>query len=170
MKHAQRHVSVVLIAILFAALLSAVVARPVSASRVQPSAPAVAAKVQANGCGFFTKAKLVIHVAAAYVLFKHWVYTPWKAGKFKKGASGRTKAIVKGVLAALVGVHELHVALNDAKLCGAGAKMQGVLNKITGNLNALKSGASTAPNSAVNSNVSQLNKAWSTLNSLKGGL
>ncbi len=170
MRHAQRHLSVVLIAILFAALLGAVVARPVAASSVQPSAPAVAAKVQANGCGFFTKAKLVLHIGAAYVLFKHWVYTPWKEGKFKKGAPGRTKAIVKGVVAALVGVHELHVALKDAKLCGAGAKMQAAVNKLTGGLYKLKGSAATASTSAVNSNVGELTKVWSTINALKGGL
>jgi hypothetical protein len=169
-KHAQRHVSVVLIAILFAALLGSVVARPVAASTVQRSAPAVAARVQANGCGFFTKAKIVLHIGAAYVLFKHWVYTPWKAGKFKKGAPGRTKTIIKGVLAALVGVHELHVALTQAKQCGAASKMQGAVNSMTGNLNKLKGGAATASTSAVNSNVSGLTKAWSTINALKGGL
>lgn len=170
MKYVQRHVSGFLIAVLFAALLGAVVARPASAAPVQPSTPAVATNVQANGCGFFTKAKIVLHLGAAYVLFKHWVYTPWKQGKFKKGAPGRVKTIVKGVGAALLGVHELHVALSQAKMCGAGAKMQGALNSITGNLYKLKSGAAKASTSAVNSNVNQLNKSWSLINSLKGGL
>lgn len=170
MKRVQVHISTLLVAALFAALVGGVVAQPTSAALAQSTAAAPSGMVQASGCSFFTKVKLVAHVGIAYVAFKHWVYTPWKEGKFKKGAHGRTAAIVKGVIAALVGVHELQHALKDAKLCGAGSKMNAALNKITGNLNQLKSGASSASDSAVNSNVSELSNAWATINSLKGGL
>lgn len=170
MSSIKRSISGFLVAVLFASLLSVVAARPTSAQSVHPNAQPVAAQVQASGCGFFTKAKIVLHIGVAYFAFKHWLYNPYRAGKFKKGASGRKVTILKAVAAALVGIHELHVALNQAKNCGAGAKMQSLLNAITGKANFLHKNAGSASDAAVGASVNGMSGAWNQINSLKKGL
>lgn len=158
-----------LLAVLFASLVGMGTVQPTSAAPVHPAQP-VAAKVQAAHCGFLKKADIVLHLGIAYIAFKKWLYDPYKAGKFKKGAPGRKVTIVKGVIAALVGVHELRVAISKANNCGAGARMQSLLNTITNKANALKNGAGSASNAAVGANVGAMTSAWNTINSLKGSL
>lgn len=45
------------------------------------------------------KIKVGLKVAAVYASFKHWVYSPLRAGAFKSGAPGKTKALVKAGVA-----------------------------------------------------------------------
>lgn len=170
MNSIKRSISGFLVAVLLASLLSVVVARPTSAQSVHSNSQQTAARVHAKSCGLFTKVKIVAHIGIAYVAFKHWLYTPYREGKFKKGAKGRKATIVKAVVAALVGVHELHVALNQAKNCGAGAKMQSLLNVITGKANFLHKNASSASDAAVGSSVNGMSSAWNQINTLRRGL
>ena len=44
----------------------------------------------------FAKTKFVLHTGLAIGAFRRYIYKPWKAGKFQKGADGRTTALVEG--------------------------------------------------------------------------
>jgi len=80
----------------------------------------------------FAKTKFVLHTGLAIGAFRRWIYKPWKAGTFKKGADGRTKALVKAAAAGAFTANELRLArnaaLSDDKLRGLGDKM-GTLTK-----------------------------------------
>ncbi len=55
----------------------------------------------------FAKTKFVIHVGLAFGAFHRYIYDPYKAGAFRAGAGGRTKALLKAGAAALYAAHEL---------------------------------------------------------------
>ena len=63
----------------------------------------------------FAKTKFVADVALAGGAFKRYIYTPAKAGKFKKGASGRVLALVKAAAAGAFTVNRLDAAKNAAE-------------------------------------------------------
>lgn len=56
------------------------------------------------------KTRFAAHLGVAYFAFHHWVMSPYRAGKFSAGASGRTAAMVKGGAALLFAAHEVNVA------------------------------------------------------------
>ncbi len=107
-------------------------------------------------CSFFVKVKIVAHLGVAYVAFHSFIYKPWQEGKFRKGAPGRKKAIVEGVIAALVGIHEAQHAVKDLKLCGAGDRVSSLLSSAESHLNQLRNVAPSASTSRVNSQVQGL--------------
>ncbi len=93
----------------------------------------------------FAKTKFVTHAAAATGALQHWIYKPYKAGGFSKGAHGRIFAFVKAGAAALFVKHELRLAAEDAKaspaLCKAVAKpLSDLADKVTGVVNKAKGG------------------------------
>ena len=59
---------------------------------------------------FLDKTRFVAHVGVAFFAFHHWVMKPYEEGAFASGAPHRTAAIVKGGIALLFAVHEIHVA------------------------------------------------------------
>ncbi|MEY9848096.1 hypothetical protein [Streptacidiphilus sp. MAP5-3] len=61
------------------------------------------------------KTKFVLNASLAAGAAYQWLYKPFKAGTFKKGAKGRTLALVKGALAGGFTYNRLKAALNDAK-------------------------------------------------------
>jgi len=63
----------------------------------------------------FPKARFAANVGLIAGSFHHWIWKPYKAGKFKKGASGRTFALVKAGATALFIKHELGNAVDNAK-------------------------------------------------------
>ncbi len=63
----------------------------------------------------FAKTKFVLHTGLAFGAFHRYLYKPYKAGTFKKGADGRTLAFVKGGLAALFVKREVRLASEDVK-------------------------------------------------------
>jgi hypothetical protein len=77
-----------------------------------------------GGSHFFAKTKFALHVGLAVASFKHFIYSPYRAGAFKKGAPGRIKALIKAGATGLFVVHELHIACEDAQAAG------GVLAKV----------------------------------------
>jgi hypothetical protein len=68
-----------------------------------------------NGKVHFAKTKFVLHAGLAFGAFHRYIYKPFKQGTFRKGAPGRVKAFLKGAAAALFTVHELKIALKDAR-------------------------------------------------------
>lgn len=80
------------------------------------SAPgAQAAPVSRPTAPLFDKTRFLLHMGAAFYAFHHWIYAPYRAHSFDKGASGRTKALVKAGIAALFAAHEVHVAYGIAQ-------------------------------------------------------
>ena len=73
-----------------------------SASQVAPAAGTVSASAAscANaGTRKIPKTRLLADLGLIYGAFHRYLYKPYKAGAFQKGASGRTTAIVKAGLA-----------------------------------------------------------------------
>jgi hypothetical protein len=70
----------------------------------------------------FAKTKFLLHTGIAAGAFYRYIYDPWRAGAFKKGAPGRTKALAKAAASGLVVVHELKIAARDARCDGPALK------------------------------------------------
>jgi hypothetical protein len=93
----------------------------------------------------FAKTKFVIHMGLAFGAFHRYIYDPYRAGAFKSGAGGRTKALVKAGAAALYAVHELKTAredaLSDEHLRPLAEKIEGLLGSLTSLGSSLKGGS-----------------------------
>lgn len=63
----------------------------------------------------FAKTKFVAHSGLAFGAFHRYLYKPYRAGTFKKGADGRLTAFAKGGLAALFIKREIRLASEDVK-------------------------------------------------------
>lgn len=63
----------------------------------------------------FAKTRFVADVALAGGAFKRYIYSPAKAGKFKKGADGRIVALVKAAAAGAFTINRLNAAKNAAE-------------------------------------------------------
>jgi len=96
----------------------------------------------------FAKTKFLLHAGLAFGAFHRYIYKPYKAGSFKKTASGRKKAFVKAAAAGAFTLHELKVARKDAL---ADDKLRPIVDKIDasvkklGNVTSLLKGGSLNP-------------------------
>ncbi len=63
----------------------------------------------------FPKARFAANIGLIAGSFHHWIWKPYQAGTFKKGAKGRTFALVKAGATALFIKHELGNALDNAQ-------------------------------------------------------
>ncbi|WP_445183382.1 hypothetical protein ACTXG6_33460 [Pseudonocardia sp. Cha107L01] len=63
----------------------------------------------------FAKTKFLAHTGLAFGAFHRYLYKPFQAGTFKKGASGRITGFIKGGLAALFVKREIRLASEDVK-------------------------------------------------------
>ncbi|TXJ84319.1 hypothetical protein E2C11_07010 [Streptomyces lavendulae] len=63
----------------------------------------------------FAKTRFVANAGLAAGATYQWIYKPWKAGKFKKGAHGRKLALVKAGAAGLFTYNRLKAAERNAK-------------------------------------------------------
>lgn len=93
----------------------------------------------------FAKTKFVLHSGLAFGAFHRYIYKPFRAGTFHKGAHGRIFAFVKAGVAALFVKREVRLAYDDAKtnptLCKLIATpLQAVGNKISDVVSAAKTG------------------------------
>ena len=70
----------------------------------------------------FAKTKFLLHSGIAAGAFYRYIYDPWRAGSFKKGAPGRAKALAKAAASGVVVVHELKIAARDAQCDGPALK------------------------------------------------
>ncbi|MFF9847672.1 hypothetical protein [Streptomyces litmocidini] len=80
-----------------------------SANAAAPSASASFEKQK------LAKTRFVANAGLAAGATYQWIVKPYRAGKFKKGADGRTFALVKGGLAGAFTYNRLKAALNNAK-------------------------------------------------------
>ncbi|MBO0821764.1 MAG: hypothetical protein J2P26_13050 [Nocardiopsaceae bacterium] len=86
-----------------------------SGSSGATGAPVSAATCPTQNTRSFAKTRFVADAALAGGAFKHWIYTPMKEGKFKKGTHGRIKAIVKAVAAGAFTLNRLNAAKTNAQ-------------------------------------------------------
>ncbi len=102
----------------------------------------------------FAKTKFVLHAGLAFGAFHRYIYKPFKQGTFKKGAAGRTKALIKGGAAGLFAAHELkkarEAALSDDRLRPLADGIGGLGDKL-GSLAAGLKGSSFNPTDIVQS-------------------
>ncbi|MEV6728500.1 MULTISPECIES: hypothetical protein [unclassified Streptomyces] len=79
----------------------------VPAAEPTPSTPAEKQK--------FSKARFVANAGLAAGATYQWIIKPYRAGKFKKGAKGRTFALIKAGLAGAFAYNRLKAAADNAK-------------------------------------------------------
>ncbi len=93
----------------------------------------------------FAKTKFVAHAGLAFGVFHRYLWKPYQAGTFNKGADGRFGAFVKGGLAALFIKREIRLTMADAQaspaLCKAiAAPLSKIGDTIQNAFDRLKSG------------------------------
>jgi hypothetical protein len=114
----------------------------------------------------FAKTKFVLHTGLAFGAFHRYLYKPYQAATFKKGASGRITAFIKGGLAALFIKREVRLASQDVKanptLCKAIAAPLGKIgDAVQAAFDKLKTGDASGVTN-VNSLVSSVEGASKT--------
>jgi hypothetical protein len=114
---------------------------PQSASDAAP----VDAGCPATSTTSFAKTKFLLHAGLAFGAFHRYLWKPYRAGTFGKGASGRLTAFVKAGLAALFVKREVRLASEDVKadptLCRAiAAPLASTGNDVQGAVDRLKGG------------------------------
>ena len=85
----------------------------------------------------FAKTKFLLHSGLAFGAFHRYILKPYRAGSFKKGAPGRTKALAKAGAAGLFAYHELKVARNNA-ICD-GSALRSLATSLSDALSSLRS-------------------------------
>ncbi|KQS00815.1 hypothetical protein ASG12_00460 [Williamsia sp. Leaf354] len=139
-------------------------AAPTSAA-VSGSADAGSTDCPTSNTTSFAKTKFVLHSGLAFGAFHRYLYKPYKAGTFKKGADGRITATVKGGVAALFIKREVRLASEDVKanptLCKAiAAPLAKVGDTVEAAFDKLKGGDASGVD-AVNSSISSISSSSS---------
>jgi hypothetical protein len=119
-------------------------AAPADPSSSASDATPVDATCPATPTTSFAKTKFALHAGLAFGAFHRYLWKPYRAGTFGKGASGRVTAFVKAGLAALFVKREVRLADEDVKadptLCHAiaaplasiGNDVQGAVDRVRG--------------------------------------
>lgn len=109
--HRRRSFTVALVAAALACAPTLAVAAQGSAT-----APAVAALSRSHEASLLAVPKFVLHAGLAFGAFHHFIYVPFKAGKFTSGSFlSKLKNYVEAGAAALFIYHEAKLALADAQ-------------------------------------------------------
>jgi hypothetical protein len=116
-----------------------------SDSTTSTSASTTAATCPTSNTKSFAKTRFAADLGGAFFLSRRYLYQPYRAGKFKKGASGRTFAIIKGTAAAAASVKLLKNARDNAQanptLCKTIARpLSALIDQLGGIGGALRSG------------------------------
>lgn len=110
----------------------------------------------------FAKTRFVTNLALSSGAFYQWLYKPYQAGKFTKGAKGRTTALVKASLAGAFAAKQLNDATKNVKadptLCKAfitpltslSKTLDSVKDKVKGGDVSALAGAGTAMDELLN--------------------
>jgi hypothetical protein len=121
--------------------------QPTSSAGTQTSSPSAASCASA-GTRKIPKTRLVADLALTYGAFHRYLYKPYKAGAFHKGASGRTKAIIKAGLATAVILKLLSNAKKNAEadptLCKFVPSMDTIKASLSTLANKIRSGSATS--------------------------
>ena len=161
MRKASRFISAI-------ALLVALAGCGSSGHKAQTSASAARASTAVVACSqvgtkHLAKTRFLLHAGLAIGAFRHFVYVPFKAGKFKSGAPGRIKSMAIAGAAALFAYHELKVAKGFAEADKTLCKLVAPIDARTAKLSAL--GAGLKPGKLYEAGI---NGAASNVSSFKG--
>jgi len=115
------------------------------------------------GTKHFAKTRFLLHAGLGIGAFHHFVYEPFKAGKFKSGAKGRVKAMIIAGAATLFTYHELKTAKGFAEADKTLCKLVAPIDKVTAALPSLGSGLKSGQ-----LNDASINGAAQNVASLKG--
>lgn len=89
----------------------------------------------------FAKTRFVADIGLAAGTFHRWIYKPYQAGTFKKGAEGRNTAIVKAVATAALDAKLINNAYKNVEanptLCKS---LKGPLGKLKDSINSMQDG------------------------------
>jgi hypothetical protein len=141
------------------------VSRTASSDVSQTASPAAASCASA-GTRKIPKTRLLADLGLAYGAFHRYLYNPYKAGSFSKGASGRTKAIVKAGLATAAIVKLLSNASKNAAADPTLCKFVPNIDSIKARLGSL--GSKVKDGTATSSDFSSTNGEFATLKSGTG--
>lgn len=88
------------------------------------------------GTRHFEKTRLVADLGLSYGAFHRYLYKPYQAGTFRKGAPGRTKAIIKATVAGAAIAKLMKNAAENAQadptLCKYVPSMSAISSAVTG--------------------------------------
>ncbi len=94
------------------------------------------------------KTRLLADLGLTYGAFHRYLYKPYKAGSFHKGADGRTKAIIKAGLASAAIIKLLSNASKNAAadptLCKFVPNINGIKASLAGLVSKIKGGTATS--------------------------
>ena len=92
------------------------------------------------GTKHLAKTRFLLHAGLGIGAFKHYVYDPFKAGKFNSGAPGRVKSLAIAGAATLFAYHQLKVAKGFAESDKTLCKLVAPIDQLTARLSSLGSG------------------------------
>ena len=122
-------------------------ATPASQTASSTASPSTASCASA-GTRKIPKTRLLADLALTYGAFHRYLYKPYKAGAFHKGANGRTKAIIKAGLATAVIVKLLSNAKENAAadptLCKYVPSMDNIKASLSNLADKIKGGSATS--------------------------
>ena len=98
----------------------------------------------------FAKTRFVADIGLAAGTFHRWIYKPYQAGTFKKGAEGRNTAIVKAVATAALDAKLINNAYKNVEanptLCKS---LKGPLGKLKDSVNSMEDGLKSGDLSSI---------------------
>jgi len=142
MRKALGYIAAVVLLVAFVGYGSNTTRAAASATRVSTAThvSTTAAACSKVGTKKLSKTRFLLHAGLGIGAFRHFVYTPFKAGKFNKGAKGRVKAMAIAGAAALFTLHELKVAKGFAESNKTLCKLVAPIDKLAASLPSLGSG------------------------------
>ena len=133
---------------------------PADPSGTAADAAPIDSSCPATNATSFAKTKFVLHSGLAFGAFHRYLWKPYQAGTFSKGAKGRITGFIKGGLAALFIKREIRLASEDVKanptLCKAiAAPLAKVGDTVQAGFDKLKGGDASGLTD-VNSQISSI--------------
>ena len=139
---------------------------PTASMPATHTASPMAASCAKAGTRKIPKTRLLADLALTYGAFHRYLYSPYKAGAFNKGAHGRTKAIIKGGVAAAVIVKLLSNASKNAAADPTLCKFVPNIDSIKARLSSL--GGKVKDGTATSGDFNSTNGEFDTLKSGTG--
>jgi hypothetical protein len=134
---------------------------PTASMPATHTASPMATSCEKAGTRKIPKARLLADLGLAYGAFHRYLYTPYKAGSFSKGAHGRTKAIIKAGLATAAIVKLLSNASKNAAADPTLCKFVPTIDSIKARLSSL--GGKVESGTATSSEVDSTSGVFDTL-------
>jgi hypothetical protein len=140
MRKASRFIGIIVLLVALAGCGGGQTAQSSASSASSARASTVIAACSQVGTKHIAKTRFLLHAGLAIGAFRHFVYVPFKAGKFKSGAPGRIKSMAVAGVAALFAYHELKVAKGFAETDKTLCKLVAPIDELTAKLSSLGSG------------------------------